>query len=67
MEVLRKIMTWQKTDTDEQLIKDGLLLARIYWIGNMYACDIFPPGKPKFTITEARAEQAKAWAEAAIA
>ena len=56
-------MNWQKTDTDERLIQGITILARVYWVGNMYAIDAFPPGKDQQTTTMVSLEKAKVWAE----
>ena len=56
-------MNWQKTSTDHRLFQGITIVARVYWIGNLYAVDAYPPGRHQQTTTEVSLEKAKAWAE----
>ena len=59
-------MSWQKTQTDHRLFQGINMVARVYWIGNLYAVDAFPVGKYQQTTTEVSLEKAKAWAEGQV-
>lgn len=57
-------MTWTEIDCGEyRLIRNEVLVARVFWIGNLWHCHAFPLNGATETTNEVTLSEAKAWAE----